>query len=335
MGLQKPGDADDMLEPGAWPNADETKFREVAQACTDALQRLVSRAAIPWGNEVNDTFKNGGGYWVGGAAGAAHDKGLSAVRSFIDMRLWLTLSANWNDHMHNVITNAKIEIINNVNAAKDAISKIAKDDPDYSTLVHNRKVECYNKNLGVVERAAGGVESPSTYHPRISEHELVTNGLPTPPPTIGAAPPPPASAPGESKPDSSGRGPAGAPVALPTGQTPNTVGGSNSAANQQNSRERSEPPRLHLQPSSHRPQPTQHLVTNSDQLAHLLRSPRSRRLRPILPRPPFPAGRARAVPPLHRSHQRHRGPGRRAPRLLAVPHRPQARPVEAAVLPAA
>ncbi len=199
----KPSDAADMLDPGGWPDASETRFRQVAEDCVNALQSLVNNGMTPWDREHKDTFSNGGGNWSGDAAGAAGGKGSTLLSSFVDMQNHLTLAANWNNELAQAISGAKDSITANVNSAKSDISKISRDDPDYESLVRTRKIQCHNANLKVVSDAASRVHPPNAYRPPVSTHELLTSGLPPIAPTAStpsapSSPPPATNDPGGS-----------------------------------------------------------------------------------------------------------------------------------------
>ena len=194
MGDQpKPTGADDMLEPGAWPEASESRFQQVAQDCVNTLQNLVNNGSRPWDAKQRDTFRNGGGIWSGDTAGAAGEKGSKLLGQFTEMQHALTNAANWNYDIASAIAGAKSKIINNVSAAISYINSLASDDPDYDTLVSNRKKQCYKANLGIVADAAAGIAAPAAYKPAMSEQDLLTNGLPPLP--SASQPPAPASPP--------------------------------------------------------------------------------------------------------------------------------------------
>ncbi|BBZ56187.1 hypothetical protein MPHO_31790 [Mycolicibacterium phocaicum] len=231
---QKPEGASEMLDPGAWPDSSESQFYRVAQDCLDALRRLTNNGARPWESHHRDTFRSGGGFWSGGTAGAADSKGSRILTQFTDMQNYLTTAANWNNDMSHVVAGAKDSIITNVNNAKSDIAKISTDDPDYDTLVHNRKIQCYNANLAVVSNAAAAVASPQNYRPPASEQELLTNGLPpapmsaTPPPAGSpSATPPPAGSPSTPPPPTKGSDPTQAEQHQQTPLPPNAPTGNN------------------------------------------------------------------------------------------------------------
>lgn len=198
---QRPSGAEDMLEPGAWPDASETQFHRVAQDCLDALRNLVNNGMHPWDTNLRDTFRNGGGNWSGSAAGAADGKGGKILTNFAAMQNHLTVAANWNNDLSHTIAGAKDSIINNVNNAKADIEKISTDAPNYETLVRNRKTQCYNDNLSVVKTAAQAAVPPESYKPRATDQQLLANGLPEAPGAAPIAPtttaPPPAPKAGE------------------------------------------------------------------------------------------------------------------------------------------
>lgn len=180
--IPKPNGGDGMLEPGGWTDASESRFYQVAQECLSALNNLVTRGFHPWDSTHKDTFKNGGGAWSGGAAGAADTKGNALLQQFTELQNKLTAAANWNYDLSQIIIDAKTSITNNVLAALDYISKLSEDDPDYETKVRDKKAECLRANIGVISAAANGAASPKPLKPQLTGDQLLANGLPTGPP---------------------------------------------------------------------------------------------------------------------------------------------------------
>lgn len=180
---QKPSCPSGMIEPGAWPDASESRFYQVAQACTTALRNLSNNSATPWQRELSDTFRNGGGNWSGSAADAANNTGQDLLRRTQAMMNALTLAANWNFDASCAISSAKNEIAGNVSNAMSGFNDLSEHDQE------QRIADCYKQNLAVIAQKIGAVGSPGTYRPSIDQHQLQTNGLPPQLPQAGQPPP--------------------------------------------------------------------------------------------------------------------------------------------------
>lgn len=198
--IPRPSGADGMLDPGGWTDASESRFYQVAQDCLSALNNLVNRGLTPWDRTHKDTFKYGGGAWSGDAAGAGNQKGNTLIQNFTELQNLLTAATNWNYELSQTVVGAKTSVTNNVSAALDYISKLSQDDPDYETKVRDKKAQCLQANVRVIESAANAVTSPQTFKPQLSGNQLLAAGLPSGPPTgvvapIGGGPSTPPNAP--------------------------------------------------------------------------------------------------------------------------------------------
>lgn len=234
MGLGKPSGSDEMLEPGGWPDADEDAFRRVGDSCTHALQTLRKNSTTPWNRQIGDTFHNGGGHWTGNASGAAETKGGTLNNEFTSQEQLLTRAANWNYNTAGVIGGAKNRITTSLLQAWEKINAVKPTDEDAQTQIDNIKKQYLKIHQGIVDDAAQNVQTPDTYHPDHTEHELLNKDLSTNQPPVGALPgTPPGKAP-ETRGGTEGTGPqrtptppGGSPMSTPsTGTTP-VAGGPN------------------------------------------------------------------------------------------------------------
>ncbi|QLL07434.1 secretion protein EspK [Mycobacterium vicinigordonae] len=126
MGIPRPtGEyASQMLEPGAWPQADEDTFYDRAQEYNRMLRKVtdVMDAARRQQVEVFD-----GGVWSGGAASAANGALGTNLTEMSTLQDYLATVITWHQHVAGLIAQAKAEIGNNVDGAQREISILEND----------------------------------------------------------------------------------------------------------------------------------------------------------------------------------------------------------------
>lgn len=193
--IQKPNCPKGMIEPNAWPEASEGRFYQTAQDCVNALQNLAKNSTTPWNSTKGNIFGVGG--WSGDASQAASSKAGDISSQLSAMENTLHTAASWNYDMSNAIVDSKNEICGNVHSYLRDFDQLSEEDQN------QRISECYALNLKATQRKVGKVFPPDSYRPTLNLNSLITTGLPTGPPGIGAAAPggPPSAPPSKTNSD--------------------------------------------------------------------------------------------------------------------------------------
>ena len=197
MAVAKPlgGYAEQMLAPDAWPELDEDTYHDRALQYTEVLRKL-TEVLETCQHEQSDIFD--GGFWSGGAAVAAKTELGANIDELKKLQNGLATVITWHRYVADSITQAKWDIIDNVEAAQTEINALENDsslDAAERTAAINTVVGmAYGANLGVVAGTAERIVASKSWKP---PHNALQDLLDqkTPPPVILPDTPPPAPAP--------------------------------------------------------------------------------------------------------------------------------------------
>ncbi|MBY0442619.1 MAG: secretion protein EspK [Mycobacteriaceae bacterium] len=240
MGIEKPigGHAEQMLDPGGWPEVDEDAFYDRATEFTRVLRR-VSDVMETCQQQQARVFDEG--VWSGGAAVAANGAISGNINQLLNLQNNLAAVITWHKYIGGSVALTKSTISDNVDSAQRKIHEIQHDsslDDDERESAINKVVSATRgANLGVMAGAAEQIRATTGWRPpdnalddlldqkappepeTLDEEQYLTlSGPPqstavlSPPasvdgsasalngsPTLGAMPPRPASAPPQAE----------------------------------------------------------------------------------------------------------------------------------------
>jgi len=112
MGVAKPtGEyAEQMLDPGGWPDVDEQAFYDRAQQYTQVL-RQVTDVLETCQHQQAEIFD--GGIWSGSAAGAANGELGTLIGEMQTLQNGLATVITWHKHIALTIVQAKSDVTDN------------------------------------------------------------------------------------------------------------------------------------------------------------------------------------------------------------------------------
>ncbi|QUR66523.1 hypothetical protein [Mycobacterium spongiae] len=133
MGIMRPLGpyAEEMLEPGGWPEVDEDELFERAQQFTEVRAQLVDVHST-CRQQMSQIFE--GGVWAGGAAGAAHAKLLDYSLRLQELVTELEQLSEWHDQIAASITQTKLEIYDAVLEAQIEIQVLETDPAELPAI---------------------------------------------------------------------------------------------------------------------------------------------------------------------------------------------------------
>ncbi|AKN15722.1 secretion protein EspK [Mycobacterium haemophilum DSM 44634] len=187
MGISKPtGEyAEQMLNPGGWPDANEDifydraqEFNQVLWKVTDVLETTRYQKGL-----VFDT-----GVWLGGAANAASGALGANINQLMTLQDYLATAITWHRHIAGLIAQAKSAIGNNVDGAHRDIIVLENDaemDADERAAAINELVNSTHvANVSVVSDAAEQVLASKNWKPPNDALKDLLDQKSPPPPDI-------------------------------------------------------------------------------------------------------------------------------------------------------
>ncbi|WP_205875420.1 WXG100-like domain-containing protein [Mycobacterium camsae] len=168
MGIPKPfgGHAEQMLEPDAWPEADEDVLFDRAHAWTRILHQVDEVLGANRRHRA-EMFECDG--WRGAAAAAAADELSRNIDQLVALQHMLATVITWQRHVAGSIVDAKAAISDNVEIANQRINVIVNDP---RLTAHSRRTaidalvgEAYLENAGVVAATAELIQVSRSWQP--------------------------------------------------------------------------------------------------------------------------------------------------------------------------
>ena len=201
MGLARPrGEhAEQMLDPGGWPEVDEDTFYDRALHYTEVLRR-VTEVLETCRHQQGEIFD--GGIWSGGAASAANGELGMIVSELMTLQNGLATVITWQRYIGASIVQAKSSISDNVEVADKQINALENDailDAAERTTAINMVVgTTYGANRSVVEAIADQILASKAWKPPDNAlDDLLDQKTPPPPVAIPVPAPPVPVQPGE------------------------------------------------------------------------------------------------------------------------------------------
>ncbi|MHA7652231.1 secretion protein EspK [Mycobacterium sp. ML4] len=200
MGIAKPVGcyAEKMLDPDAWPEADEDIFFDRAHEWTKVL-RQVTEVLDASRYQQAEIFESG--RWSGSGAAAADGELRGNINELIALQNKLVTVITWQRYVAGSIVQAKSDITDNVEIANRQIDVIANN----SSMEANARVAAINalisqthtENAGVVAGTAEQIMASKSWKPPDSAlKDLLDQKIP-PPVTLPADPQEPLTPPAE------------------------------------------------------------------------------------------------------------------------------------------
>lgn len=231
MSLAKPtgGYAEQMLDPGGWPEVDEQVFYDRAQQYTQVLRDVtdVLEACQSQRTEIFDT-----GTWSGSAADAANTQLGTLIDGLVTLQHGLATVITWHKYVAQAVVRAKSDITDNVVDAHQTIQKLEKDtsvdDTQRTQRINLVVTTTHEANVSIVDGTAAQILVSKSWKPPANALQELLDQKTPPPVTLPDAPavrpsPGPRPAPAPVTPGGGGIKP---PVTPGTGGlTPSTPGG--------------------------------------------------------------------------------------------------------------
>lgn len=197
MGMTKPtgGYAEQMLDPGGWPEVDENMLHDRAQQYLQVL-RQVTDVLETCQRQRAEVFD--GGAWSGSAASAANGELGTNIDELVTLQNGVVTVITWQKYVAMSIEQAKSDVSDNVEAANNQINALEKDSvlkADERTAAINAVVEAtHGANVSVVEGTAEQIlRSKAWKPPGNALQDLLDQKIPPPveiPDTPAATPTP-------------------------------------------------------------------------------------------------------------------------------------------------
>ena len=168
MGIAKPtgGYAEQMLDPGGWPEADENTFYDRAQQYTQVL-RDVTQVVENCRHQQTEIFE--GGIWSGTAAGAAGRDLAGVIDGMVTLQNGLATMITWHKYVAESIMQAKSDVADNVLGAQRMIDALENDsslEADVRTADINLVVNtAHGANVGIVDTTAEQISTSKAWKP--------------------------------------------------------------------------------------------------------------------------------------------------------------------------
>lgn len=229
MSLAKPsgGYAEQMIDPGGWPDVDEQACYERAQQYTQVLRQVtdVLEACQSQRSEIFDT-----GIWSGSAAGAANAALGTLIDGLVTLQNGLATVITWHKYVARTIVQAKSDVIDNVVEAHRTIASLENDtsldDAERTQQITTVVTATHGANVGIVDGTAAQILVSKSWKPPANAlQELLDQKAPPPVkiPDGPVAPPSPRPTPVPVSPGGGGLKPPVTPGG--GGLTPPTPGG--------------------------------------------------------------------------------------------------------------
>jgi hypothetical protein len=191
MGVAKPTGkyAEQMLDPGGWPDVDEQAFYDRAQQYTQVL-RQVTDVLETCQHQQAEIFD--GGIWSGSAAGAANGELGTLISEMKTLQNGLATVITWHKHIALTIVQAKSEITDNVTDAHRTIDAL-ENDPNLDAAELTEQITtvvrtAHGANVSIVEGAAEWILASRAWKPPANALQDLLDQKTPPPVTIPDTP---------------------------------------------------------------------------------------------------------------------------------------------------
>lgn len=168
MNIAKPtgGYAEQMLEPGGWPEINEAALYDRAQEYTEVL-RQVTDILESCQHQQGEIFD--GGVWSGGAANAANGELGTDIGELVTLQNGLATVITWERYAALSIVQAKSDITDNVEAASRQITVLERDSTldaaERATAITSVIAAAYGANVSVMEGTAERILASKAWKP--------------------------------------------------------------------------------------------------------------------------------------------------------------------------
>jgi ESX secretion-associated protein EspK len=187
MGITKPtgGHAEQMLEPGGWPEVDEGTLYDRADEYAQVLRQVTEVLEI-CRHQQTEVFD--GGVWSGGAADAANGELGTEIGELVTLQNGLATVITWDRHVALSIVQAKSDITDNVEAAHTQIAVLERDSrldaAERNTAINNVVITTYGANVTVMEGTAERILASKSWKPPSNALEDLLDQKTPPPVTL-------------------------------------------------------------------------------------------------------------------------------------------------------
>jgi hypothetical protein len=191
MGVAKPAGeyAEQMLDPGGWPDVDEQAFYDRAQQYTQVLRQVtdVLQTCRHQQAQISD-----GGIWSGGAAGAANGELGTLIGELTTLQNGLATVVTWHKYVALTIVQAKSDVTDNVVEAHRTIDTL-ENDPSLDAAELTKQINtvmstAYGANVSIVDGTAAQILVSKAWKPPANALQDLLDQKTPPPVTIPDAP---------------------------------------------------------------------------------------------------------------------------------------------------
>ncbi|OBI21802.1 hypothetical protein A5714_06885 [Mycobacterium sp. E2462] len=197
MAIAKPAGefAEQMLEPGGWPEIDEDLLYDRAQAYTQVL-RQVTGVLETCQQQRTELFD--GDVWSGGAANAANGELGTNIDELVKLQNGLATVITWNRYVALSVGQTKSDITDIVDAAQRQIAAVQRDSKmnaaERANAINGVVIATHVANVGMMESAAERILATKAWRPPANALDDLLDQKTPPPVTLpggsdGAAPP--------------------------------------------------------------------------------------------------------------------------------------------------
>jgi hypothetical protein len=191
MGVAKPtGEyAEQMLDPGGWPDVDEQALYDRAQQYTQVL-RQVTDVLETCRHQQAEIFD--GGIWSGSAAGAANGELGTLSGEMTTLQNGLATVITWHKHIAVTIVQAKSDITDNLVSAHRTIDAL-ENDPNLDAAELTEQIKevvstAHGTNVSIVDGAAEWILASKAWKPPANALQDLLDQKTPPPVTIPDTP---------------------------------------------------------------------------------------------------------------------------------------------------
>ena len=191
MGVAKPtGEyAEQMLDPGGWPDVDEQAFYDRAQQYMQVL-RQVTDVLETCQHQQAEIFD--GGIWSGSAAGAANGELGTLIGEMQTLQNGLATVITWHKHIALTIVQAKSDVTDNVINAHRTIDAL-ENDPNLDAAELTEQIAtvvrtAHGANVSIVDGAAEWILASRAWKPPANALQDLLDQKTPPPVTIPDTP---------------------------------------------------------------------------------------------------------------------------------------------------
>jgi hypothetical protein len=192
MGVARPtgGYAEQMLDPGGWPDVDEQAFYDRAQQYTQVL-RQVTDVLETCQHQQTEVFD--GGIWSGSAAGAANGELGTLIGEMATLQNGLSTVITWHKYVALTIVQAKSDVTDNVVEAHRTIDAL-ENDPSLDAAELTKQINTvvsatHEANVSIVDGTAAQILVSKAWKPPANALQDLLDQKTPPSVTIPDTPP--------------------------------------------------------------------------------------------------------------------------------------------------